>query len=173
LVDALLYQPESAGIGQYILSLFSAYQAQYAAVDTIRALALPGQTIPGVQMSYPEGHLQSSRERLLFEQWRLPAVLSRLSYDVVHFPDYQVPAFRRVRRSVSTVHDLVAFKHPEFFPRSQSLVKRRLMALSVRAASRIIVPSVATAEDLQEVLRVPPEKIAVVPQGVIRQGCAS
>ncbi len=169
-LDALLYQPESAGIGQYIWSLFSAYHASYAEVDTVQAFALPHQKIPGAQMIYPGDRLEKSRQRLLFEQWRLPQLLSRMPYDVVHFPDYQVPAFRRVPRSVSTVHDLVAFKYPEFFPRSQSLVKRRLMALSVRAAARIIVPSTQTAEDLQEILHVPPEKIAVVPHGVIRHG---
>ncbi len=170
-VDALLYHPKSAGIGRYIESLLSAYIAKYQAADRLEILALPGQTIAGAQMLYPSRSLQTSRSRLLYEQGVLPSWLSRRTYDVVHFPDYQLPIVRRVRHSVITVHDLVAFKYPQMFPKSQSLVKRELMSRSVKMADGIIVPSKATARDLQDILRVPPEKIAVIPHGVRPASC--
>lgn len=124
-------------------------------------------------MIYPPGPLGRSRSRMFFEQWQLQSLLFRKAYDVVHFPDYQVPVLRRVRNSVCTVHDLVAYKYPDMFPPAQALVKRRLMALSVRAAGHIIVPSQATARDLHDILKVPEAKITVVPHGVILRGVPS
>ncbi|MCY0909884.1 MAG: glycosyltransferase family 1 protein [Sulfobacillus thermotolerans] len=172
-VDALLYHPQSAGIGRYIASLVEAYVAQFAMVDQVMAIGLPGQVLPGGTMVVPPGNLHHSRERMMFEQWQLHKWLRQTSYDVVHFPDYQVPVLRRVRHSVATVHDLVAYKYPQMFPWAKSQVKRRMLAWSVRAADHIIVPSQATADDLHEILKVPRERVTVVPHGVIRRGIPS
>ncbi len=166
IVDALLYQPQSAGIGRYIGSLLAAYVSQYNAIDHLDVLALPGQEIPGVDIIYPPDSLDSSRQRIWYEQWRLPLWLSTRSYDVVHFPDYQLPVLRPVKHTIITVHDLVAFKYPQMFPWAQSVVKRELMKQSVKVADHIIVPSEATAGDLQEILHVSREKISVIAHGV-------
>ncbi len=166
LMDGLLYHPKSAGIGRYIASLVQAYAEKYRLVDELQVMALSGQTIGGITMIPLSRSLERSVNRILFEQWLFRSRLKAISYDVVHFPDYQVPVMRPVQAAVMTVHDLVAFKYPSLFPKAQSLMKQYLMARSVKIAERVIVPSQTTADDLQEILHVPCERIAVIPHGV-------
>lgn len=164
-VDALLYSRQSAGIGHYIAELFGAYAARFPA-DTLCLVVNRGMDVPGVQLISPRHELNRSRDRLLYEQLVLPRRLLRERYDVIHFPDYQLPILSRLPRSVITVHDLVAFRFPETFPPRVGGVKRFLMRASVERAAHIIVPSQATRKDLMETLGVDPSRITVVSHGV-------
>ncbi len=166
LMDGLLYHPQSTGIGRYIESLAKAYARKYQGIDELQVVGLNGQNISAVKMLHLSRSLERSFNRIFFEQWLFRSRLSPLSYDVVHFPDYQVPVVRRVPSAVMTIHDMVAFKYPSMFPKAQSLMKRQLMAQSVKVAKRVIVPSQTTANDLQDILHVPQERIAVIPHGV-------
>lgn len=165
LVDALLYQSQAAGIGRYIEQLFGAYTLAFPD-DMLTALVPPGQWLAGAKNLEPVATLRNSRQRLLYEQWRLAPWARCQNYDVMHFADYQMPILQRLPRALVTVHDLVAFRFPELFPPNMGRVKRFLMRRSVLRASHVIVPSVATAEDLQTILKTPAEKISVVPHGV-------
>ncbi|PSR34403.1 MAG: glycosyltransferase family 1 protein [Sulfobacillus benefaciens] len=165
LVDALLYQSQAAGIGRYIDKLFSAYTELFPD-DQVTALVPPGQNLLGAINVVPVEDLKSSRQRLLYEQWRLRPWAKTQAYDVIHFGDYQMPIIGSLPRAIVTVHDLVAFRYPELFPRGSGATKRFLMRRSVAHASRVIVPSLATSHDLQGILGVPEGKISVVPHGV-------
>ncbi|MCL5971134.1 MAG: glycosyltransferase family 4 protein [Firmicutes bacterium] len=165
LVDALLYQSQSAGIGRYIDKLFSAYTGLFPD-DRVTALVPPGQILPGAINLVPIEDLKSSKQRLLYEQWRLGSWAKTQTYDIIHFGDYQMPILGALPRAIVTVHDLAAFRLPELFPRGSGLTKRFLMRRSVAHASRVIVPSLATAHDLQDILHVPESKISVVLHGV-------
>ncbi len=165
LVDALLYQSQAAGIGRYIDQLFSAYIKIFPQ-DQVTALVPPEQSVPGAINIVPVEGLKSSRQRLLYEQWRLRPWAKTQAYDVIHFGDYQMPVIGSLPQAIVTVHDLVAFRMPELFPRGAGLTKRFLMRRSMAHASRVIVPSLATAQDLQDILHVPESKISVVPHGV-------
>lgn len=167
-VDALMLDQEATGIGQYIYQLFHTYTNQFDE-DRVVGLFQPGVSIPGVEPEYLNRSL-SSAGRLFYEQWGLVDRLQSTSYDVLHFPDYQIPILRPQRRVVMTVHDLAAFVIPEVFPGSKTRTKRLLMRQSVKRASRIIVPSVATKNDLMAILGVPSTKIRVIPHGVKRVG---
>lgn len=167
-VDALIYSHQSAGIGHYIGELFSTYVKQFDG-DQILAIANPGITIPGATMMHPSRTLHSSRARLSYEQTALPRLLKHRRWDVIHFPDYQMPIFGRLPRTVITVHDLTAFRVPETFPPRVGQVKRFLMARSVRQACHIIVPSRATRDDLVDILHVNPDRVTVVYHGVSRR----
>lgn len=167
-IDALVLDHQAAGIGQYIRRLFEAYATQFAQ-DELVGLFQPGVSISGVQSDHVAKNL-SSAQRIFYEQWVIPARLRRTSADVVHFPDYQVPFVCPQAHTVMTVHDLAAFVLPEVFPGAKSGTKRFLMRRSVQRADRIIVPSMATRDDLIEILHVPAEKIRVVPHGVKRSG---
>jgi glycosyltransferase involved in cell wall biosynthesis len=163
--DALLYEPESAGIGRYIQELVAAYRVAFPD-DELTALVMEGRRLAGVRQIIPNLPVQGSRQRLWFEQVHLGAWARRETYDVMHFGDYQMPILRPLPRTVVTVHDLVAFKFPQLFPKNMGRVKRFLMRHSVSRATHVIVPSRTTAEDLHSILGVRPEKITVVPHGV-------
>jgi glycosyltransferase involved in cell wall biosynthesis len=67
---------------------------------------------------------------------------------------------------VITVHDLLIYRHPEWFPDGQWLSTKVVFPLSVKRARAIIVPSLATKNDLLQIFRVPEERITVIPHGV-------
>lgn len=163
--DALLYEPEGAGIGRYIKELVGAYSVTFPN-DEITAVVMEGQELPGPRHLVPVPFVHQSPQRLWFEQIHLGPLVRKNGYDVVHFGDYQMPIINPLSRAIVTVHDLVAFKFPQLFPKNMGHLKRFLMRHSVIPASHIIVPSEATAEDLQTILRVESKKISVIPHGV-------
>jgi glycosyltransferase involved in cell wall biosynthesis len=82
--------------------------------------------------------------------------------DVLHCPTYRGP----IRSSVPlvvTVHDLAVFRHPEAFPPWTRTYSRIVVPRVVRAARIVAAVSDFTAGELETVLRVPRERIRVVP----------
>jgi glycosyltransferase involved in cell wall biosynthesis len=95
-----------------------------------------------------------------------PFVLGREhDADLLHCPTYRGP-LRSVRPLVVTVHDLAVFRHPETFNRWTRTYSPRLVPRVLHGARRIIAVSDFTRRELVELLRVPDEKIRVVPNGV-------
>ena len=85
-------------------------------------------------------------------------------FDLVHHPGGTTPRGAR-RPYVLTIHDLQYLTYPEYF----SAVKRRyldaMIAPSARGAAMIGVPSAYVRASVVEHLRVPPERVRVVPHG--------
>ncbi len=103
---------------------------------------------------------------LLRELWWYPFRLSALrGPDVLHCPTYYGPVRPRVP-TVVTVHDLAVYRYPEAFRRWTRLYVPRAVPRVLRAASRVIAVSEFTASELETLLRVPREKIRVVPNAV-------
>lgn len=82
--------------------------------------------------------------------------------DVLHCPTYRGPVRSRVPLVV-TVHDLAVFRHPEAFPPWTRTYSRVVVPRVVRAARIIAAVSEFTAGELERLLRVPRERIRVVP----------
>jgi glycosyltransferase involved in cell wall biosynthesis len=95
----------------------------------------------------------------------LPARARRDRVDVLHCPSFRAPLRARVPLVV-TVHDLAVFRHPEAFNRWTRTYSPRLVPRVLAAATRIVAVSDFTRRELVELLRVPDEKIRVVPNGV-------
>ncbi len=74
--------------------------------------------------------------------------------------------------TVVTIHDVSFMAHPEWFPRRELRLMRRLIPLSARRATRLVTGSVHAAEEIARHLHVPREKIAVIPYG-LRPAAAS
>jgi glycosyltransferase involved in cell wall biosynthesis len=85
--------------------------------------------------------------------------------DVLHCPTYRGPTRSRVPLVV-TVHDLAVFRHPEAFNRWTRAYSPRVVPRVLAAAQRVISVSEFTRQELIELLRVPDEKIRVVPNAV-------
>jgi glycosyltransferase involved in cell wall biosynthesis len=95
-----------------------------------------------------------------------PFVLGRgRNADVLHCPTYRGPLHSALPLVV-TVHDLAVFRHPDAFNRWTRAYSPRLVPRVLAAARRIIAVSEFTRRELVELLRVPEEKIRVVPNGV-------
>jgi glycosyltransferase involved in cell wall biosynthesis len=101
------------------------------------------------------------------ELWWYPFRLSALDgkTDVLHCTTYYGPVRPRVP-TVVTVHDLAVLRHPEAFPRWTRSYAPLLVPKALRAARSVIAVSEFTASELETLLRVPREKIHVVPNAV-------
>jgi glycosyltransferase involved in cell wall biosynthesis len=95
-----------------------------------------------------------------WEQALLPLELAKERLDLLHGPDFTVPARRRCP-AIVTVHDL-GFLH---YPETQTPDSRRhygQVARIVTQVARVIVDSACTAADVEALLGVPPSRIRVV-----------
>jgi glycosyltransferase involved in cell wall biosynthesis len=101
------------------------------------------------------------------ELWWYPFRLSRLGggADVLHCTTYYGPLRPRVP-TVVTVHDLAVLRHPRAFPRWTRKYVPLAVPRVLRAAHSVIAVSEFTASELESLLRVPREKIHIVPNGV-------
>lgn len=100
------------------------------------------------------------------ELWWYPLRLSALGgFDVLHCPTYYAPVRPRIP-TVVTVHDLAVLRNPEWFPRWTRTYAPGVVPRMVRAASRVIAVSEFTAQETEELLGVPRERIRVIPNGV-------
>jgi glycosyltransferase involved in cell wall biosynthesis len=100
------------------------------------------------------------------ELWWYPLRLSLLAdADVLHCPTYYGPVRPRMA-SVVTVHDLAVLRHPDTFGRWTQSYVPRVIPFVVRAARRVIAVSEFTASEIERLLRVPRERIRVVPNAV-------
>ena len=82
--------------------------------------------------------------------------------DVLHCPTYRGPVRSGVPLVV-TVHDLAVFRRPEAFPPWTRNYSRLVVPRVVRTARIVAAVSEFTASELETVLRVPRERIRVVP----------
>jgi glycosyltransferase involved in cell wall biosynthesis len=140
-----------AGTARYLQALLAGLQNE--AVEMLR-YELPG-----------TGRLRKLWRDTGWYQQALPRAARADGLDVLHCPSQRAP----VRPSVplvATIHDLAVLRHPNAF----NLWTRRYSALTLpkiaRAATRIIVGSTFTRDEVVDLLRVSEEKIKVIPYGV-------
>ena len=150
--------PSPAGVGVYAASL-------------ARELASLGGDVPVAMIGLrPDADLQAGsapivRRRvgpyLVWLQRGAMRDAATVEAGIAHFSDGVVP-LRRDLPVVVTVHDLSVVRMLRNHP-----VKRwfrgPLVALSPRLASRVIVPSIATADEVMKICRVPARRIRVSP----------
>src|SRR5215212_9507862 len=111
----------------------------------------------------------SARSRLQWvrgEQLLLPGRARRAGVDLVHSFANTAP-LRGAYRRVTTVHDLIHLVHPEAHSGDKAQGLGVLVRLAVRRSDRVIAVSQSTRRDLVQRLRADPEKIDVVPNGVM------
>ncbi len=159
------------GVGSYVLALatrlpalapddrffyFSAsMRERYQARPWPPNVSLVDRRLPVRALNYSWNHLA----------WPPLDLLVGASLDLVHSPTpLRVPGRRA--RQVVTVHDLFFLKHPDMTRAEIRADYVPLVRDHVRAAHGVICVSEHTAREAHLLLDVPPEKIAVIPNGV-------
>src|ERR671925_430735 len=112
-----------------------------------------------------DGRAATLARELVWYPVGLPRVARRAGVDVLHCTTYRGP-LQGGPPLVVTVHDLAVFRHPEAFPRWTRAYGRLVVPHVIRAARRVIAVSEFTRRELVDVLRVPEERIRVVPNAV-------
>src|ERR671934_2611872 len=104
---------------------------------------------------------------VLRDAWWYPIGLPRAArgLDVLHCPTFRAPLRSRVPL-VITVHDLAVLRHPETFNQWTRHYSRLFVPRVARAARIVIAVSDFTRRELIGILRIPDERIRVIPNGV-------
>ncbi len=100
--------------------------------------------------------------RVLAEQRRLPRLTRRHGIQLLHSPGSSAP-LRPGAASVVTIHDLIYARWPATHTLAMRLGQRIVVPIAARGADRVITLSQASATDIRELLKVPAERIDVIP----------
>ena len=173
------YRPalrERSGVGEYVFQLARALLTAYPPGTTDSPLDLTlfssswkdrvqaDEAIAGARLvdrRVPVAVLNAAWHRL---EWPPAETLTGAGFDVAHSP-HPLLLPSRSAAHVVTIHDLYFLSHPE---RSLAEVRRDYPALArkhAHRADRIVVPSQATATEVQRQLAIPADRISVCPHG--------
>ncbi len=158
-LDARLLYYRQAGIGSYTVRLLEALtreapQERFLVLHDRRGARPPIQApnLTPVPIFTPSHHR--------FESLTLPVELLALRPEVLHSPDFVLPA-RRSYAGVVTVHDLAFLRFPQWVTAEAGRYYGRVRQ-AVRSAEKVIAVSECTRRDVLELLEVAPDKVTVI-----------
>lgn len=158
-----------SGIGQYIIHLMREFPRVAPDVQ-FDLLALEGEghlyaTDPErIRVITIGKHLSSPMKNLAWQQFAIPRLCAKGKYDALFVPagnrrmPYWVPC-----PSVGTFHDLAILHVPGKYDRIHTFYNRHVLPALVRHLTKVITDSEFSKRDLLEYVRVPEERIVVIP----------
>lgn len=169
-IDVTSAVSQGAGIGRYTRELLRAlaeldthnqYRLFYA--SRARPFTLPPLGPNFRVRSLPVHDIWLAR---LWHRAQLPLPVETFTgpVDIFHSPDFTLPPTHA--KTLLTVHDLSFVRDPASAAPGLLNYLNAVVPRSVKRAHHILADSRATKEDLQEIYRVPPEKITVLYSGV-------
>lgn len=160
------------GIGRYSRNLLIAFARQAPTDIDWTLLRLRGFPAPAAMPLPSHRELWTRRlvrpelSMLLFDPLALSLELRAVRPDVFHSVQLGLPQLRSFP-VVVTVHDLTPLRWPEHYLRlPHSRLGHRWQYALAKRADAVIAPSDATRADLVDRLRVPPERVHVIPEAV-------
>ena len=168
LVDATDVPTDRGALGRYVDGLISALASAEADLAVVCQRADEeryGRLAPGARIVAGPAALGHRPARLAWEQSGLPVVAQQVSADVIHMPHYSMP-LRPGRPTVVTVHDVTYFTEPDQHSTVSAVFFKSAIRTATRRATRILVPSNATRDELVRLLDMDPAKIDVAYHGV-------
>jgi glycosyltransferase involved in cell wall biosynthesis len=168
LIDATAVPADRGALGRYVDGLVSALGATGAdlAVACQRAdEERYGHLVPNGRIVAGPPAIAHRPARLAWEQSGLPLVAQQVEAAVIHSPHYSMP-LRPSTPVVVTVHDLTFFTEPDAHSPVIATFYKAAIRTSARRATRLIVPSKATRDELVRVLAADPTRIDVAYHGV-------
>ena len=111
---------------------------------------------------------KSKHQRIIWEHTKLPTLLKRESFDLLHCPSYIAP-FRSPLPYTLTVHDCFAITHPQRSTLKNRIYYKLLLKHSIRHAKRLITPSQFVKDTICDLFKTPNDKISVIPHGISEQ----
>lgn len=171
LVDATAVPANRGGVGRYVDGLVAALGAadadfviacQRSDAERFAQMAPKATVIPGPPA------IAHRPPRLAWEQAGLPLTAQKVNAKVLHSPHYTMP-LRAGRPVVVTVHDATFFSQPGVHSSVKGPFFRSAIKSALHRATRCIVPSQATRNELVRILSADSEKLDVAYHGVDRE----
>jgi glycosyltransferase involved in cell wall biosynthesis len=168
LVDATAVPADRGALGRYVDGLVAAL----GAADANLAVACQradeeryGRLIPSAQIVAGPTAIAHRPARLAWEQTGLPLLAQQVGADVLHVPHSTIP-LRPTVPVVVTIHDLTFFTEPDAHSPVSATFYKSAIRTAARRATRLLVPSKATRDELVRVLGADPTRIDVAYHGV-------
>jgi glycosyltransferase involved in cell wall biosynthesis len=168
LIDATAVPADRGGVGRYIEGLVPALDRAGAgiAVACQRADAdRLGRIAPNARILSAPTVISHRQERLAWEQTGLPRLAEEIGADVIHCPQYSMP-YQTTIPVVVTLHDATMFSDPDMYAGDRGDFYRSATRFSLEHATRFIVPSRATRDELVRMLGADPAKVDVAYHGI-------
>ncbi len=168
LIDATAVPADRGGVGRYIDGLLTALCRASADITVVcqrsdaerySRMAVDAKVVPG------PAAIAHRPARLAWEQTGLPLVAQQLGADVLHSPHYTMP-LRAGRPVVVTIHDATFFTESDMHSSVKGTFFRSATRTALRRASRCLVPSKATRDELVRLLDADATRIDVAYHGV-------
>ena len=168
LVDATGVPVDRGALGRYVDGLMTALAeagadlavaCQRADEERYERLLPSARIVPGPPA------IAHRPARLAWEQSGLPLVATQVEADVIHSPHYSMP-LRPGLPTVVTIHDLTFFTAPDTHSPVTATFYKAAIRTSAWRATRLIVPSKATRDEVERVLEADSTKIDVAYHGV-------
>ncbi len=168
LLDATGVPADRGALGRYVDGLVSALSA--AGADLALACQRADEErysrlLPGARIVPGPPAIAHRPARLAWEQSGLPLAATQVGADVIHSPHYSMP-LRPGVPTVVTIHDLAFFTAPDSHSPVTATFYKAAIRTSAWRATRLIVPSKATRDELVRVLEADSTKIDVAYHGV-------
>ncbi|MBW1635679.1 MAG: glycosyltransferase, partial [Deltaproteobacteria bacterium] len=166
--------PPLTGIGRYTYELAAGLKSS-PGIKTLRFFR-HGQWVDRFDDSLKPGLSSSSFRTILSRSpiavWAYGKIVPTISrsrlrkYEnsLFHSPNFILQPFPGP--SIATFHDLSVYRFPEFHPEARINYMKREIPKALRRADHFIAVSSFTAEEMQNILDIPPEKISIVYNGV-------
>ncbi len=171
-VNGTFWSQTQVGSGQYLHNLLGHLQAHAPqhqwTVIVPRRLHAQRTTVHGMQiipMSTPFDRRSARLAKLWFEQVSIKQACRSLRADLLHVPYIGAPLFPSLP-TVITVHDLIPLLLPAYRTSRAMRWYMQGMKWSLRRSNMLLSVSEYTKQDIQRVLGVPTNKIAVTYQSV-------
>ncbi|GGM34237.1 glycosyltransferase family 4 protein [Dactylosporangium sucinum] len=168
LVDATSVPADRGGVGRYVDGLLGALgklDSDLTVVCQRTDQERYGRLLPNARIMSAPAAAAHRPARLAWEQTGLPMLAQQVGAQVLHSPFYTCPLRAGCPVTV-TVHDATFFTEPEHYDKSRRTFFRSAIKTSLRRASRVIVPSKATRDELIRLLDADPTRIDVAYHGV-------
>lgn len=110
-------------------------------------------------------------KKVLSDHLRFARLIKSSGVDLVFHPD-NTEFFNCLPNSIVTLHDVIPWKFPDMILSKNPLLRARqilyfkLQESALRKSSRIITVSEHSKKDIQEILGIPAERIAVIYEGI-------
>lgn len=173
LVDLLFFTGTKGGMESYAREVYSRLSPDDPELEFV---GYASSELAATDTSWFPGRVVdagiSGEDRVAWARGELFSVAraaERHGADLVHSP----ANFGPMRSSVPvvlTVHDLLAFRHPEYVPGAYSRILRTMIRLAARAATRVLTVSRASRDDIVAYLGVPADRVVVTPLAGSRVG---
>ncbi len=168
LVDATAAPADRGALGRYVDGLVIAMCQ--AGADIVVACQRAdeeryGRMVPNARIVAAPTAVAHRPARLAWEQTGLPLVAQQTNADVMHIPHSTMP-LRPGVPVVVTIHDLTFFTEPDAHSPISATFFKSAIRTAARRATRLLVPSKATRDELVRVLGADPTRIDVAYHGV-------